>query len=840
MSEAPGSPASDQIGPFLRPKSGRPRRLALSAPVSEEARAATRALLAKAFLDKASAFVDPTYQRDLVDDEYQESNGTSIPSYSAGRLEQLERDGSTSSLGESNLSKTSSFFDCASVRASHTSQRAGSLDLEGASVPSTPKGVHSREPSLGGAALVLPGCATSITRTRSLAGQQALAAQLEEEVVEEAAALAETMPPEGASSCADGNDADLSTLAGWQAIAAQIMEDGEAEAEQAVAEAAASSAAADLSDLNTLAGWQAIAAQMIQDGEEEGESGTTLAVTCRPRNVEERQQSSQTTPSMALEEFEADGPGMSFVPAASQSLSAKAALMSNQSSVQVHAAGNFHVIYRVEEKLGEGAFGAAFKVKRRKDGEMFVVKRMNEQCGNQQKQEEARNEVQMLAGLKHINIVRYYESFVDEKDRLLIIMELCEEGDLDTWVKAQRGRHLTEDEVMVKFVQICLGLLHVHSQGIIHRDIKANNIFVNSSGMLKLGDFGISKQSALPDGPALNRALSMVGTPYYMSPEMFKGRKYDQKTDVWAIGCMLFELCALRKAFDGRNQATIMLKVMSGYKDSISDHYSSELQQLVKALLETDPVRRPSVAEVLQLDFVRMHLQAYHDCMIGHVALTRRRSFVSSLAPHLPALATEALSVATEPELPFSTRVRSSVEPCTPGGSSRNSLDETANRLRREASAAALTLQRSQEFADAKVKLSAFKASEREKRKGKYRSNDGDLRSQGFVDMEALSLVHSSSVPAGTTLQRGGSGCIAEVASTLSSRIRRVSRAAKGSDLPVAPAPAAGASSPEGFEQSWAYTPFSLRPAPVPTAVAGVLQDLKSTLQQPSRHLPSD
>lgn len=96
-----------------------------------------------------------------------------------------------------------------------------------------------------------------------------------------------------------------------------------------------------------------------------------------------------------------------------------------------------------------------------------------------------------------------------------------------------------------------------HMQGIIHRDLKANNIFLSSGGILKLGDFGISK--ALGEQQA---ARTMVGTPYYMSPEILKGKLYDSKTDVWALGCVLYEMCSLKKAFEAGNLGAITVKIM--------------------------------------------------------------------------------------------------------------------------------------------------------------------------------------------------------------------------------------------------------------------------------------
>ena len=126
---------------------------------------------------------------------------------------------------------------------------------------------------------------------------------------------------------------------------------------------------------------------------------------------------------------------------------------------------------------------------------------------------------------------------------LIIIMEYCEEGDLDFHIKQQKKlkKPFPEKVICNWFIQMAMAINYIHKKKILHRDIKCQNIFLTSNGTLKLGDFGISK--VLQN--TLERAATVVGTPYYMSPEMYENRPYTHKSDIWALGCILYELCTL-------------------------------------------------------------------------------------------------------------------------------------------------------------------------------------------------------------------------------------------------------------------------------------------------------
>lgn len=124
----------------------------------------------------------------------------------------------------------------------------------------------------------------------------------------------------------------------------------------------------------------------------------------------------------------------------------------------------------------------------------------------------------------------------------------CEGGDLAAVIKERKeaNKPFSEDELMQWFVQLCLALKHIHENRILHRDLKASNVFLTARNCVKLGDFGISK---VLEG-TLEAAMTVVGTPYYMSPEVCQSKPYTLKSDIWALGCLLYEMCTLHVTTD--------------------------------------------------------------------------------------------------------------------------------------------------------------------------------------------------------------------------------------------------------------------------------------------------
>lgn len=189
--------------------------------------------------------------------------------------------------------------------------------------------------------------------------------------------------------------------------------------------------------------------------------------------------------------------------------------------------------YAKVKEIGKGSFGTAFLCDRKSDGKKCVIKEISMQKMAQKEVSRTLQESDLLGKMKHPNIIELYESFVDNRSqRLAIVMEFANGGDLEAYLKSRHGRLLNEAEVLQMFVQMCLGLKHIHDRKILHRDLKCQNIFLTTGGIIKIGDFGIAK--VLKNTREL--AATRIGTPYYMSPEVMDNKRYNSKTDIWSLG----------------------------------------------------------------------------------------------------------------------------------------------------------------------------------------------------------------------------------------------------------------------------------------------------------------
>jgi len=129
-------------------------------------------------------------------------------------------------------------------------------------------------------------------------------------------------------------------------------------------------------------------------------------------------------------------------------------------------------------------------------------------------------------------------------------MEYCEHGDLHSYLKKlKNNKYLSENVVWKFFIQISLGVHHLHHHNILHRDLKTLNIFLTKENNIRIGDLGVAKMMA----SAENFVRSKVGTPYYLSPEICEDRPYNNKSDIWSLGCVLYEMCSLKHPFEAKN-----------------------------------------------------------------------------------------------------------------------------------------------------------------------------------------------------------------------------------------------------------------------------------------------
>ncbi|KAJ8576629.1 hypothetical protein ON010_g2584 [Phytophthora cinnamomi] len=229
------------------------------------------------------------------------------------------------------------------------------------------------------------------------------------------------------------------------------------------------------------------------------------------------------------------------------------------------------------------------------------------------------NEVALLQQLPaHPNIVRFHEAFwakcAEANEQVLVlILEHADGGDLEQYLQTLAGPIL-EDEARRVFVQLVHGVHHLHAHRVVHRDLKCGNVFLFQSGQIVLGDFGTSKlllPSSASDQELEGHGLTstVVGSPLYMSPELLEGEPHGFATDIWSLGCVLYELLSGGKpAFAALSYPAVVFRITQGGYDPLSSAVvSSQARDLVTSMLMKTPQERPSIADVLQSSWVQMH-----------------------------------------------------------------------------------------------------------------------------------------------------------------------------------------------------------------------------------------
>lgn len=209
------------------------------------------------------------------------------------------------------------------------------------------------------------------------------------------------------------------------------------------------------------------------------------------------------------------------------------------------------------------------------------------------------NEYEVLKKLQHPNIIGCYGYFWEfDSQSLYIVLEYANRGDLHTELQVRRelGEHFSNDEVWDIFGQVLLGLAHMHSKGIVHRDVKSLNLLLTDTGHVKVGDFGVSRMMS-DQTLYLN---SFYGTPLYLSPELVAGQPYSQTTDVWSLGVVLYELLSLQPPFNGACLQDVISAVLRGQYSPIPRFRPAEFEALVAELLTREPHRRPKTTKLVE------------------------------------------------------------------------------------------------------------------------------------------------------------------------------------------------------------------------------------------------
>ncbi|CAG9310233.1 unnamed protein product [Blepharisma stoltei] len=259
--------------------------------------------------------------------------------------------------------------------------------------------------------------------------------------------------------------------------------------------------------------------------------------------------------------------------------------------------------FRVIKPIGQGKFSIVYKAERISDDTPVALKMIKIfDMMDPAQRDKCLKEVRLLESLNHPNIIKYLDSFIADNE-LLIAIEWAEKGDLKRVIKRAQSEEssIEESKIWEYMYQIASALKHMHDKRIMHRDLKPANIFISADNSLKLGDLGLGRYLS----SQTIEAFSRVGTPLYMSPEVLKGNGYDWKSDVWSLGCVVYELACLRSPFKQDDQKMSLYDLFNtinkGEFPPLPERYSEELRQLVNSMIQVDPKNRLSIDQIVEL-----------------------------------------------------------------------------------------------------------------------------------------------------------------------------------------------------------------------------------------------
>ena len=245
--------------------------------------------------------------------------------------------------------------------------------------------------------------------------------------------------------------------------------------------------------------------------------------------------------------------------------------------------------YEIKKELGSGGFGKVFKVLSLFDNKYYAIKQIPISRENPEQIANFQKEAYILSKFNSKNIVKYYDSSKD-KNNIYILMELCDGENLRNFIDKHKNNNILIEENILKNVisQMCTGITEIHNKNIIHRDLKPENIFMNKNMDIKIGDFGIAKEFNSYKSKTITK--NKAGTDFYIAPEILQKGIYNEKSDLWSLGCIIYELFTLNIYYTDR--------FMYEIKKVDSDIYNYKWQKLIDSLLQTDYKKRININQV--------------------------------------------------------------------------------------------------------------------------------------------------------------------------------------------------------------------------------------------------
>ena len=240
--------------------------------------------------------------------------------------------------------------------------------------------------------------------------------------------------------------------------------------------------------------------------------------------------------------------------------------------------------YKQIKEIGKGAFGKVYLME--KDNKYYALKKIPINLLEKEEIDKYKEEINILSSFDNEYIIKYYDSIIGN-NYINIYMEYGGDKNLKEFIESRENKLIEEELILYIILQICLGLKEIHRKKIIHRDLTPDNIFINEYNRIKIGDFGVSKRL----GTFKRTAYTQVGKLHYIAPEIELGEKYNNKVDIYALGCIIYELFTLDKYYIDKFIKEKNCKIDTSI-------YNIRWQKLIDSLLEKDYNKRPNIEEV--------------------------------------------------------------------------------------------------------------------------------------------------------------------------------------------------------------------------------------------------